>query len=581
MTHKFLSATARNRRRRCAYRSAALLLFVLVAAWSFWPLPAVSMQKFPSGRPPTVTVELFNLWTIWWNADRAAQGFSGYWDAPIFFPDQDSFAFSEPQPMTAAVAPVIWITGSRVLAYNVYLGMSLVLNGVLATLFLRRMSVGRWMALSGGVAVILLPIIHGQKEVLQLMPVWGILWAWAAFLKMSRSSTILSGAELGLAFTAVVFTSIHHALFLTVLMPGAVWVSFRGWPRMQFWKSCAAGFLTAALLAGPLLLHLREVIHRYEFTRPAEKVSELSALPGDYVKPAGWTPLAPDLPVGRPGWRLGAGWFRTFAAAVAILIGLRRRRRRPSTLFLLSTLVFGVLLSLGPHLQIGGWQPWQTLAAVVPGIAQVRSPFRFCYFVQLAVMLLAAQGLYDLWLLKISRWGRGRLKTGSRLAFAFLGILLMFEVCPGKVTLANKPDESRHHDWIVWLHEHRNAQEGVICLPLAPGNLVEDFESTVQWMYYGTFHEAPLFNGYSGFFPDAWMQQRDRFRSEFPSEAALNEMRQLGLRYVVVDHRHDRAPSRAQMKEFSAECVPVFKGRAMVIVYRIQQRRPVSDDALR
>jgi hypothetical protein len=406
---------------------------------------------------------------------------------------------------------------------------------------------------------------------------------WIAFLKISRTPTFPAGIELGLAFTAVVFASVHHALFLTVLMLSSAWVSCPRWTRMQFWKSCAAAFLTAALLTGPMLLHLREVMNRYEFSRPPDKVSDLSALPADYAKAAGWTPLTPDISVGRPAWRLGTGWIRTLAAVAGIVIGLRRRRRRQATLFVLSMLVFGFLLSLGPHLEIGGWQPWQTLAAVLPGIAQVRSPFRFCYFVQLAVILLAAQGLYDLWLLKISWVGRTRLKHSSRFAFLLLGILLMGEVCPGKVILANKPDESRNREWIAWLREHKRADEGVLCLPMAPGNLVQDFEITVQWMYFGTFHEAPLVNGYSGFFPEEYLEQRDRLRADFPSDDTLRELRELNVRYVVVDHRKDASPGRARLQEFADQCVPVFQGDAQIGIYRIVDskrgnREPPSDD---
>lgn len=582
MSHNVRSETARNRWKG-AFRAVTLLLFVLVAAWSFWPLPKHPAQKFPSGQPPTVTVELFNLWTIWWNSDRAPQAFSGYWDAPVFFPYEAAFAFSEPQPLTVAVAPVIWITGSRVLGYNVYLLVTLVLNGLLAALFLRRLSVGRGMAAAGGVGVMLLPIIHGQRDVLQLIPVWGILWVWIAFLKISRRPSILSGIELGLAFTAVVFSSVHHALFLTVLMLGSAWISYSQWARMPFWKSCAAGVLTAALLSGPLLLQVREVMNRYEFNRPSEKVSQLSALPVDYVNPAGWMPLPPGLSVGRPHWRLGVGWFRTLAAVAGIVIGLRRHRRRQATLFLLSLLVFGFLLSLGPHLKFGSWQPWNTLAAVSPGIAQVRNPFRFCYFVQLAVILLAAQGLYDLWLLKLSRLGREWLKHSSRLAFFLLAVLLMFEVCPGKLTLANKPDESRHRDWIDWLGEHSRADEGVLCLPMAPGNLVQDFEITVQWMYFGTFHKARLVNGYSGFFPEEYLQRRNRLRADFPSEETLNELRELNVRYVVVDHQRDAAPGHDKLREFAGRCVPVFQSESQIGIYRLvdpeaDQREPQSND---
>ena len=54
-------------------------------------------------------------------------------------------------------------------------------------------------------------------------------------------------------------------------------------------------------------------------------------------------------------------------------------------------LVLGFWLSLGPG--DGGPSLHGLLVSVVPGYAQLRSPFRFAVFVELMVALLAAGGL--------------------------------------------------------------------------------------------------------------------------------------------------------------------------------------------
>src|SRR5690606_18272581 len=99
-----------------------------------------------------VTVPLFNAWTIWWNCDRLAHGFRGYWDAPIFFPEQQTFAFSEPQPATLMVAPVLWGSGSPILAYNAYLWLSLLLNGLVTLWLLKSLGHRTWLAGLGAIA---------------------------------------------------------------------------------------------------------------------------------------------------------------------------------------------------------------------------------------------------------------------------------------------------------------------------------------------------------------------------------------------------------------------------------------------
>jgi hypothetical protein len=70
------------------------LLYLFLAIASTWPLAGALLTHLPLGMEAAATVPLFNVWTVWWNADRAASGFSGYWDAPIFYPTEKTFAFS-------------------------------------------------------------------------------------------------------------------------------------------------------------------------------------------------------------------------------------------------------------------------------------------------------------------------------------------------------------------------------------------------------------------------------------------------------------------------------------------------------
>jgi len=266
-----------------------LFLFSLVVIWSTWPLAQSPSRKYPLGNPHVRTVELFNMWTIWWNSDRARTLFEDYWDAPIFYPVENTFAFSEPQPMTVVVASIIWLTGSRVLAYNLYLAISLLLNGLFATRLLRQISIHRLVAIAGGIFVILLPVIQLQKDSLQLIPVWGILWFWATLIKIDRSPTLWRGAELGLAFSVVVFCSIHHGLFLFILTLLTCWLSASHWTRTSFYSALLIGLLVAGVISGPFLWRMRTVMVNHHFLRRVEKVQNLSAVPSDYLKlPVVW-----------------------------------------------------------------------------------------------------------------------------------------------------------------------------------------------------------------------------------------------------------------------------------------------------
>ncbi|MEM8995620.1 MAG: hypothetical protein AAGF23_12615 [Acidobacteriota bacterium] len=74
-------------------------LFVLGAVVVTWPLAQGPGNGLPLGTEPVATVPLFNLWTLAWNAESVSRGLDGYWQAPIFHPAPDAFAFSEPQPV--------------------------------------------------------------------------------------------------------------------------------------------------------------------------------------------------------------------------------------------------------------------------------------------------------------------------------------------------------------------------------------------------------------------------------------------------------------------------------------------------
>ena len=396
----------------------SLLLYSLLACWATWPLARSPATTLPLGAEPAATVPLFNAWTIWWNADRLTHGFKGYWDAPIFFPFAESFAWSEPQPMTLLAAPVLWISGSRALAYNGYLWLSLVLNGWFCERLLRRLGVRRLTALAGGAAMLLLPIIHWQRDVLQLIPVWGLLWAWSGLLAIARRPRWRGGVELGLGVGAFCLASLHQGLFLAVLMVLAAPALGLRWLRWRTWTAMLLAVGLAAALVLPIALPMQRMLEGPVFVRTANNVAQLSATWGDYCGAHGGQWVEWGKSAARPHWYLSPGWIKVGLAFIGIAWGLARRRWRWWTVFLCCVSGAALVLSLGPQFHIGEWQPWAWLQAHVPGFAQVRNVFRFAFFVQIGVVLLACQGCHGLDVLRrrclLARSRRGERTPLSR-----------------------------------------------------------------------------------------------------------------------------------------------------------------------
>lgn len=523
-------------RRRWVRRWFAVLVYLTLALTSTWPLALSATTKLPMGTTIVSTVPLFNLWTIWWNADRATHAFAGYWDAPIFAPTESAFAFSEPQPTTLIVAPIIWLSGSRVLAYNVYLWLSLVLNGVFAERLLRVLHVRWWAAILGGAAMVMLPIVHWQLDVIQLVPVWALLWTWTAAWQASRRPNWQRGAETGLALSVSFLNCGHHALFLGLLLAATVWVLPGRWRDRQLWLAFAAACVVIAVIVGPLAVPMQQVMKQHAFARKVGMVSQLSALPVDYLGASGPALIDFGQDWLRPYWRMSPGWIKVALAAVGIVWGLIRRRSRRFTIFLLLNATLAFTLSMGTHLKIGEWEPWWTLAKHVPGFSQVRNVFRFGYFVHMAVVIWSAQAVW--WmsvaarrlLLQRPRWRIAGLGT-----CVLLGCCAAIEIRPQELLLTAAPDKATNAGWIEFIRSETPPGKSIACLPYPKAYLAGDYEQTTRWMYYGTFHKVPLANGYSGFFPADYFATQDAMNVPQTVEPTLKKLTDSGVHFFVVD----------------------------------------------
>ncbi len=551
-------------RRRVLIALAELAFFLGLAVYSTWPLAEEFRTALPQGTETVATVPLFNLWSIWWNADRLTHGLAGYWDAPIFYPTQATFAFSEPEPVCLVLAPLAWLKGSPAAAYNAYLLLSLVLNGWMGAGLVRDITGNRWSGLAGGAMLLMLPIVHWQLGVLQLVPVWSVLWTIGALRKFGQEPWIARGLILGVALATTYLSCAYYGLFLILLLAGAGgWLLGKNLWKWRKLLTLIPGVLVCLALVSPVLAKQREIIRKFAFERPVDLMTSLSAEVGDYsVTP--WPQLLSGRdfadPQRRPYWQLGPGNIKWLLAAVGVVIGMIDRRLRLWTLFGITFTVLAVLLSLGLKFRIGGWMPYQFLINFFPGIAQARNVFRFATFVQLMVAVLAAQGLEAVspirWRGLINWWrtrrqpivegttevkeaapapGVGPVWAATGIAAALLiGGLAALEVRPPAQILYHLSTlDEENSDWIPWLTQNTAADAVIACIPFPRGTNVDDYEGTTQWMYWGTRHRRRMVNGYSGFFPPSYMNLKPKMEA-FPDQASLDELASLDVRYCVV-----------------------------------------------
>jgi hypothetical protein len=507
-----------------------------------------------------MTVPLFNLWTLRWNADRLLHGYSGYWDAPIFYPTRGAFALSEPQPPTGLVfAPFYFLTGNQVLAYNLVLLMILTLNGAAAYYLLRQLGLNAAPSLLGGVFAVALPFISNELGVLQLTVLFPIFLSLSALVAFADRRDLHSALALG-GWTALALLSCeYYGLFLSLFLALAapIFVTRRRL-RLQTIGFLLAGAALAALLLLPILPAQTRLLR--DFSRNQDIVEANSAQPIDYIRlnSRAWgRNLMPWLTFeGGSGQRLYPGTGLLLLAALGLVEAWRTRKRRWATYCALGACL-ACLLSLGFNLELAEWRPYELLRSGYPGFEQLRSPFRFGVFVQIFAVGLAGFGLATLW-----RW-RGRI--GHALAIGLVAASVL-EILALPIRLYSFPHETLGQDWVQQL---KNQPPGAVAvIPFPASSRPGDYQPTAIAMLQALEFDKPLANGYSGFFPPTYERLR-RALQDFPGADSLNLLEEYGITYVVIDRARLSGRRLAQFPPHSTPYRFVYADEVVVIYHRI------------
>jgi hypothetical protein len=375
--------------------------------------------------------------------------------------------------------------------------------------------------------------------------------------------------ETGLAFAMTFMLSIHHGLFMAILMVPSLWVLVRRWFAVRPWAAYLTAITVAAVLVAPLVLPIRRASKTYEFHRDENQVAQLSTHPIDHLKVPENAFFVADVVQGRAYWDICVGWLKMLLAVVGLVLCALRPRLRRWTLFLLLTVVLGTIFSMGTELKLGTWQPWLTLSKWVPGVGQVRNVFRFVYFSQMAIVLLAVLGLHQINLRTSRRGVSKRVRLSTATLTSVIALAAVLEIPPSPYILAGTPNLEVHRDWCDYIRENTSEGKGIACIPFAAGTSVKDFDMSTRWMYMGTLHGKPMVNGYSGFFPAEYFAQRRLMNQTFPSEEALRSLADSQVEFVVV-MRSTVSPehiSTFQSEQFRLE--PVLQSAAEIDIYRL------------
>jgi hypothetical protein len=96
-----------------------------------------------------------------------------------------------------------------------------------------------------------------------------------------------------------------------------------------------------------------------------------------------------------------------------------------------------------------------------------------------------------------------------------------------------------------------------------------------HYAYMSTFHWMPTVNGYSGYYPNSYLNRLARL-AVFPSAGATHELRRAGVKYVIV-HRRAYPGDDADPILRALEIDPLYSlagsfdgGRGEAVVFRLR-----------
>ena len=550
-------------------------------------------RRLGSALPGDPGDPVLNTWILWWNT-QALPLSDRWWSPPVFFPVADAITFSENLlGLLPISAPVQWLFGNPVLAYNVAFLLSFPLSGLSAFLLCRDLT-GRndagWIA---GLIFAFAPYRFDHLSHIQVLS-----WYWVPVILLALHRFLGDGRTrwlmlFGMAYLFQGLTNGYLFLFIPALV--GLWVLWFV-PLVRL-RRTAASIALAGVVAGafalPLLLRYQCVHHRFGFER---SLLELTTYSGDLT-----AILSAPRSLALWGWmdrfqgpeaQLFPGLTVVCLIAVAVVRCLRPRAETPPRWItwlrrLLVTVALFFLFVVLSRLVLG---PWELDAfGLHVSVNQVDKPFSFAalFLTALAVVspvVLAARsrrsflGFYliaavAMWILT---WGPfptiAQQPLIEHAPYSWLRVIPGFEglrvparfwilatVClsaTGGLVLARiVPAGSRYRHAIVglvacgliadgWVTEMpltaaprfsasvEAGRDGAI-LELPAGQMYDDLEA----MYRAMFHGRPVVNGFSGFTPSHYLAlTRGLTRGE---DDVLDLMVQLGVRDVVINRPRD------------------------------------------
>jgi hypothetical protein len=498
----------------------------------------------------------FSVWIFGWQAHALIADPLNLFQGNIFYPFQNSLAFSEIiLPGALLYLPLEYASGNPVLAYNLVLLATFPLNGLAMYLYATS-AIGEeessphvvWSAaFAAGVIFAFCTYKMGELRHVQLLMGMFMPLTLMYATRFLRAPRLPNAFLLALFFALNALSSLYYAVFLAFavallfiveLLTGRFRIT-----RVHLIYAALAGVLVVALVL-PFLLPFFLLERQYNFSEGRDP-RLFSARPYSYIAaPASqwlYGTLTRPFYVASKGQPLFPGIVATLLGAVGSFALLRAKSR--AWIFPLLLGLMGLTLSFGPELLLGRTStpvlpfplPYHYLAQVISPLASLNAPARFAILSMLALALLSAYGLAYL-LRQSPRWGWA-------IAVLCIGAIAL-EYIPAPLRLARADAGANISPAYQFLAQQPRG-EPVVEIPMGKPTFA-DQDRYVEYTYNSLYHLHPLVNGYSTFLPpEYYALVRDV--QPFPTKRSLKRLEKWGVVWVVV--HADRLEKRESVRK--------------------------------
>jgi hypothetical protein len=481
------------------------LCFVALSALLTYPQIA-----FLDSKVGTHYDALFSIWRIAWIAHQLLTDPAHLFDTNIFYPEPNTLALSDAILLPALLgAPFIWAGASPTLVYNCLVLLSFASAGLAMYFFVRCLGASRAAGAVAGIFFAFQPYRFAHYPQIELLWTCWIPLAFWALHRAIATSRPRDGALLGMFVAFQALSCLYYAVFLVTVLPilALLLVAGRRLTLHTLWKPAASAIAAAAVLTVPY----------------AWPYAQLSQATGERTlsEARQWSPTLANYLISQHGhWvypppPINVNLFEgvLFPGALVLVLALVGLLGRAHRLALAYTVVG--LIAFDISLGTNGFLFPQLFEIGFP-YAGLRVSARMFVIVSAALAVLAAIGVAV-----IERRSR-------TIVSVILVALALVDVAATPIPLDDMPDIPRAYTWLA-KQPHGAVFEWPVPRVTGLGGT-----QAPRFMYFSARHWKPLVIGYSGHYPESYLELLERIRIYFPREDAIRYLRYRGVKYLIV-----------------------------------------------